>query len=461
MSLREYLRALIVEKTKYKEMGQDFDPKDRVLGYANDPYVFVHFSNINKLGVNPRSNFKTPLGIYGYPVNQFDIDALLTGKVPFAGDREFIHFFAVKPEHRDCVVFIDADGKSNKDEEFQKIVSQTKSNVGNKVSDQIKKKFANLVKDLEFESMLYARDKIDQMLGHGAPKKEYDKALEDFLSSKEYKMVHYYELADAVQKAETFADIPMQLLKKCEEDDAIAYELGDSALQKDFINACMSLVSQIDASGEDSSRFKTGVGFFWNMTRLASGDMKKWRSMLVNKFGICGFVDYGAGLIHPSEPKQAVFFSMGYIEQIATLPNRRQETSIMDRKRENIKKFFNKKKKSNRFDVHKIDDDNVVEVHLLIRMATDLGDKPLYLYDTKGIESAAKTLSKKLGSNEKIENSNIKFEIDDYGDDIVYVTVPIFIDLRNQEGYKKLRHLMSLEQDNSHWEKRIKSLIKQ
>ena len=59
----------------------------------------VSFTKIDKLGINPRSEYKTPLGIYSYPaeyvVQQTGSDMEMT-ELPFAGDSPWANLFSVK-----------------------------------------------------------------------------------------------------------------------------------------------------------------------------------------------------------------------------------------------------------------------------------------------------------------------------------------------------------------------------
>lgn len=59
--------------------------------------VFVHFSDVPKLGINPQQPHNTPFGIYGYPVD-YVIDGYyifggLKNSVPYAGDRRYLVVF--------------------------------------------------------------------------------------------------------------------------------------------------------------------------------------------------------------------------------------------------------------------------------------------------------------------------------------------------------------------------------
>lgn len=62
-------------------------------------YYFT-FTTINKVGIKPGSSFKTPLGIYAYPMIQM-FPLLEIDKIPFAGDREFINLLELNvPDSR-------------------------------------------------------------------------------------------------------------------------------------------------------------------------------------------------------------------------------------------------------------------------------------------------------------------------------------------------------------------------
>jgi hypothetical protein len=45
---------------------------EQVRKYLNEPDTFIHFSQIQKIGVNPGQSYKTtPFGVYGYPIQDF------------------------------------------------------------------------------------------------------------------------------------------------------------------------------------------------------------------------------------------------------------------------------------------------------------------------------------------------------------------------------------------------------
>jgi len=64
-------------------------------GVIPDEQVFVTFSNINKLGINPSSAFDTPLGVYAYPLD-YVLNHDRPDELPFAGNRTWAIVFTAR-----------------------------------------------------------------------------------------------------------------------------------------------------------------------------------------------------------------------------------------------------------------------------------------------------------------------------------------------------------------------------
>jgi hypothetical protein len=176
--------------------------------YSNDPDVYISFTEIHKLGINPQSKYDTPLGIYAYPLKIMwnDISqSKRTINVPFAGNNP--HIWVFKPKN-DILDLYDYDNR-----DYINDISLLKSKFG--LTDQL------------------------------------------------------------LVRAESTA-------KYCENMYASK---------------------------------------FWNVTRLMSSNPIKWTNLLIN-LGYYGFSDKkGMGLIHPSEPVQAVFFNSSYVRVIEYIKN--------------------------------------------------------------------------------------------------------------------------------------------
>lgn len=59
--------------------------------------LFVSFTDIEKLGINPKSKYKTPLGIYSYPA-RYVVETVRSKfedmtDLPFAGDKPYVNLF--------------------------------------------------------------------------------------------------------------------------------------------------------------------------------------------------------------------------------------------------------------------------------------------------------------------------------------------------------------------------------
>ena len=65
-------------------MRNEKDPKN----------TFVSMTSVDKLGINPRSEYNTPIGVYSYPA-QFVLDTakISMRDLPFAGESPYVNIF--------------------------------------------------------------------------------------------------------------------------------------------------------------------------------------------------------------------------------------------------------------------------------------------------------------------------------------------------------------------------------
>ena len=67
--------------------------------YLNKPNIFIHFSDIQRFGFNPKYSYDTPFGIYGYSLTSDVLQMINSGT--FAADRKYIHVFTIEsPQER-------------------------------------------------------------------------------------------------------------------------------------------------------------------------------------------------------------------------------------------------------------------------------------------------------------------------------------------------------------------------
>ena len=101
---RKLLRGL-----KYKTIMDDLRAMQR------KPYVMLHFSSVKgKIGINPRSGFKTPIGVYSYiltPGSYKDLEKGTYKEISdFAVDRAYIHVTRVKKRFRKNILLVNKNG---------------------------------------------------------------------------------------------------------------------------------------------------------------------------------------------------------------------------------------------------------------------------------------------------------------------------------------------------------------
>ena len=61
----------LLEARRNPEKNPHIGAWDLFFKYKDDPNVYISFTTIDKLGINPNSKFNTPNGIYTYPIKEF------------------------------------------------------------------------------------------------------------------------------------------------------------------------------------------------------------------------------------------------------------------------------------------------------------------------------------------------------------------------------------------------------
>lgn len=89
---------LTLSKNKYHENLIDYLEKNNLTSLSNVNNYYVTFVEIPKFGINPRSLYNTPMGIYSYPLFTKDIfDIIINNKnpmkVPFVGTAKYVILF--------------------------------------------------------------------------------------------------------------------------------------------------------------------------------------------------------------------------------------------------------------------------------------------------------------------------------------------------------------------------------
>lgn len=110
------LNILIVDKLKLNLLEEKSSPVEVLEKYKDNPAVYLSFTSIieprqqsvgdnpiskktNKLGVNPLSQYSTPIGIYNYPVKAFWSN-IKNYNFPFANNNPVVWVFEAKNPER-------------------------------------------------------------------------------------------------------------------------------------------------------------------------------------------------------------------------------------------------------------------------------------------------------------------------------------------------------------------------
>lgn len=114
MNIHEQIQAL-TELTRYKK-EKGVDPErglEKLAKWTDAPDIGMHFASLDKVGINPRNHYATPMGIYAYLFDREWFDVFRKGDVPFAGGRDFIHLIQLNSGSRKNFIVVQASGRAN------------------------------------------------------------------------------------------------------------------------------------------------------------------------------------------------------------------------------------------------------------------------------------------------------------------------------------------------------------
>lgn len=89
----------LVEARKNPEANPKISINQAVAQAKDQPNTFISFTEIDKLGINPKSKHETPIGIYAYPIKyvaQMLGDTKSGDALPFAGEQPFANIFRAR-----------------------------------------------------------------------------------------------------------------------------------------------------------------------------------------------------------------------------------------------------------------------------------------------------------------------------------------------------------------------------
>jgi len=281
LSYKEYLD----ERRSNHENNPKVSAYTQLRPYRNDPDIYISFTDVDKLGINPKSRYNTPLGIYFFPLKE--VWSLIEHKestrgLPFAGDRPYI--WIVKGKNKNFINDMYKDyGSDNFDKDVKTLKKIWEDNLEN-VPTEFDRLISSLKEDVEDYTERY--DRVVTLTDEEI-KERYDMSREELLIKRKEKLDKFGR-------------------------ELVLYETN----KRDFL---LGLWDETYEKALASARGKNPISSFWNLSRLISEEMTpyeapikratKW-NWLLRQCGYSGFADKsGKGYIHPSEPTQAVFLT--------------------------------------------------------------------------------------------------------------------------------------------------------
>ena len=311
------MRWVEVSETRIDERHQDI--VDALLPYSDRDDIFIHYTDIEKLGIFPESVHSTPLGVYGYPLNWMIGDVAMSN-IPYASERKFVLVF---------------QSFGNVPDASEKDAKGYSTDMWAKDRQTIKEKYFAQYQKYASE---HSQSNSNIMLHKRADAAKTIQSLitNDWNASPEFKRRSELHSWNAIYGYWTTGSMP--------EEKELSHDVLTTILT--IVNDLKSHVRTADddrfefardmQKWERDSKTQTPAGHLWNVTRELAiclheiSDTKGqkapyiWTSIL-RKLGYDGFSDvHSTGLIHHNEPRQAVFFNPQKIKLIKLFPNVRK-----------------------------------------------------------------------------------------------------------------------------------------
>lgn len=328
------------EKRSNSELNPHISAWDYVDKYKDDDDVYISFTEIDKIGINPRSKYNTPVGIYTYPLKELvklhlNIDPRtlerekVTNKigdyVPFAGNAKYVNFIRVKDKSHFIEDMYKDYGSNDYDRDIKILENKYKNiiqesffpsqiEINKKINKQFKEFFNNL--DQEKITITYHDGHISQDISGIYISNNNDGIiLKDLYKLKYYSLDYnsirfiYAEDGELLLTPEEYIEPINELNYRTEIGMYIEsmYSITRDNIWEEIVNYSIN-----------HAKVKNPIMSIWNFSRLLAqflsknkkNSSTKWNLILSKDLGYSGFADKsGKGYIHPSEPMQAVFFN--------------------------------------------------------------------------------------------------------------------------------------------------------
>jgi len=257
-----------------KIIQQVYDEAD-VLDRNNSDQVhncFASFTQLDKLGINPKSHYDTPNGIYAYDLSVFEMKEIASD-VPFAGRSPYINLFKAKNPKKIVIL--------------------------NQMSRQQYHSLVDKIRDYYVNYKMQYRLKYNDKAGS---QKTFNSLTPQ---DKEY---YWKQFADEFEQV--LNDAP---------DKSYQNSIGGQ-----FWYITM-IIAKFLANPVNPDQPRDGDNF--GATQGASNAWNK----LFRSIGVDGCVDIGEGIIHSAEKQQSYFVGADVVEMITRIDNKEYEKKAIPR----------------------------------------------------------------------------------------------------------------------------------
>ena len=344
----------LAEARKNPDKNPKISAYEALKKYKDNPDIYITFTDLNKVGIKPITDYDTPNGIYTYPLKEIwkqNIDKYKnTWNIPYAARREYIHVL----EYNGKTKFLEDMSKNYTKDDYNKDIVKIKDIFFKRFNPKKYKSNLNINTYYIVENgnnkttftKMYLKDyqyiikNFNKLIDY--LKKEihtpYLLSKEELDIEKNFK-IEFFGSDNTSELFNVFTDILLQnnrknkferlfnVLKKDLAEiknnviDAVNYFEGNNNVINDemfntFVNNCIK-----------EAKDKNPITLMWYITgKIAqysnnNQPSQEWNNIL-RELGYVGMADKsGAGIIHPAEPIQAVFFSTKAINIVETIRN--------------------------------------------------------------------------------------------------------------------------------------------
>ena len=328
--------SFLIEKRRNPDKNPKIPAYKALEKYKDDEDVYISFTDIDKIGINPRSKFNTPLAIYTYPLKEiwggFDHNAKHV-KVPFAEKSPYI--WVVKEKKEKFVKDLYSDYTSA---DFDRDMDQIEKLYGDQINFITISTASQYVFDI-------SNIIIDSVLTPSSPE-QFQVNMKEFAKKGHYDFVKktlqmkpiewetfVTKLNKRFEKLPDWKDVEVNPKARTSLSGRLQAKINNYNREFGGLDKIINAASHFAA-------VKSPAGSFWYVTRrvatlitakdnfeigdnfrMAKKDIIAWNKIF-RELGYSGFADKsGKGIIHPAEPTQAIFLEKSAFKVIEKVSN--------------------------------------------------------------------------------------------------------------------------------------------